>query len=134
MGYTLAEYVELDKGIVMIASLTVNHWRQGLKVRNVLLPGQFGSDLQSAYGRGSGRCTLLGCSILAPAYDVLDGKWKRLDATGEFVLEKEDEVITQDMEDILWQTGLLDDMQFTSDISGRDGLPSCEEEHRRLRH
>ncbi len=105
-----------------------------LKVRNVLLPGQFGSDLQSAYGRGSGRYILFGYSVLAPAYDVLDGKWKRLAATGEFVLEKKDEVITQEMEDILWQTGLLGDSSLQTLVNTMVYLDVRIEEHRRLRH
>ena len=45
-------------------------------------------------------------SDFAPFRDALDGKLKRLNATGKYVHKKKAEVIT---EEILWQKGLLGD-------------------------
>ena len=40
---------------------------------------------------------------------MLDGKLKWLNATGKYVHKKKAEVITEEMEELLWQKGLLSD-------------------------
>jgi len=71
--------------------------------------------------------------------DVLDGELKRLNSTGKYILKRKVDVITEEMEDTLWEKGLLGDHspQVLSDTmiylcSLLFALRSGEE-HRRLR-
>jgi len=69
---------------------------------------------------------------------VLDGELKRLNSTGNYVHKKKVDLITEEMEDILWEKGLLGDHspQVLSDtmvyLTGLAFALRSGEEHRRL--
>ena len=71
---------------------------------------------------------------------MLDGELKRLNATGKYVHKKKAEVITEEMEEILWQKGLLGDqsphvlLDTMVYLIGFYFTLRSGEEHRRLRH
>ena len=71
---------------------------------------------------------------------VLDGELKRLNSTGNYILKKKAMVITVEMEDALWEKGLLGDRspQVLSDtmlyLIGLFFALRSGEAHRQLRH
>ena len=76
----------------------------------------------------------------AQFHNILDGELKRLNGTGKYIHKKKASVITLEIEEILWEKGLLGDCspQVLSDtmvylIGLFFALRSCEE-HRQLRH
>ena len=73
-------------------------------------------------------------------HELLDSELKRLNSIGKYVYKRKAEVITADMEEILWQKGLSDDhsLQVLVDILvyliGLCFALRSDDDHRRLGH
>ena len=72
---------------------------------------------------------------------VLDGELKQLNSTGNYIHKKKANVITVEMEGILWEKGLLGDQSITPSLSdtmfyliGLFFALRSDEEHRQLRY
>ena len=109
----------LDSDITKISTPAVNHWLQRFVIEVRKVSGehycpdslhQICCGLQRAL-RTADRVDVnfFESSEFAPFRDVLDGELKWLNATGKYVHKKKAEIITEEMEEILWQKGLLGD-------------------------
>lgn len=107
----------LDRDITKMPTLVVNNWLQRIVLEVRKFRGdyycpdslhQICCDLQRVL-RAANRpeVNFFDNHEFAPFCDVLDGELKRLNGTGKYIHKKKAEVITAEMEEILWQKGLL---------------------------
>ena len=64
---------------------------------------------QALRAAGNADINLFDGKEFAPFRDLLDGELKSLNGTGKYIYKKRAEIITVEMEDILWERGLLGD-------------------------
>ena len=64
---------------------------------------------QALRAAGNADINLFDGKEFAPFRDLLDGELKSLNGTGKYIYKKRAEIITVEMEDILWEKGLLGD-------------------------
>ena len=140
----------LEVDITKMTAISINYWLQRFVVEARKSNGEHYSPdslhqiccgLQRALrAAGNTGINFFDGEEFAPFRDLLDGELKSLNGTGKYIYKKRAEVITVEMEDILWHKGLLGDHtpQILVDtmvyLIGLYFAFRSGDDHRKLRH